>query len=152
MPSELQRTRALAEQAEAAQGRRDDWVAAIVDPRVHSVVAGAARVRSNESQQRRDLRAHHVARALIEGPAALDAGARRGLLRDRLALLHLHRLAWSHSRAHHDWQAARADWHRSRGERGLPVLVPVRGSFDERLLDAAREHRATVQRELALAS
>ena len=151
VPRELRRTRALAAQAQD-EARRHDWVTAIVDPRLHAVVAASAPLRQRESIQRRHDRVLHVARALLDGPAALDAGQRRRLLRDRLALTHLHRLAWSHSRAHHDWRSARADWQRARVERGLPSLVPLRVSPDERMLAAAREHRAALQRELALVS
>ncbi len=151
VPRELRRMRALAAQAQD-DARRHDWVTAIVDPRLHAVVAASAPLRRSESPQRRVDRVEHVARALLDGPAALDAGQRRRLLRDRLALVHLHRLAWSHSRAHDDWRSARADWQRMRVDRGLPSVAPTPGSVDERMLAAAREHRAALQRELALAS
>jgi membrane glycosyltransferase len=151
VPRELRRMRALAAQAQD-DARRHDWVTAIVDPRLHAVVAASAPLRRSESPQRRVDRVEHVARALLDGPAALDAGQRRRLLRDRLALVHLHRLAWSHSRAHDDWRSARADWQRMRVDRGLPSVAPTPGSVDQRMLAAAREHRAALQRELALAS
>jgi membrane glycosyltransferase len=151
VPRELRRTRALAAQAQD-EARRHDWVAAIVDPRLHAVVAASAPLRRGDSQQRRNERVQHVARALLDGPSSLDAGARRRLLRDRLALVHLHRLAWSHSRAHAEWRHARVAWQRTRAERGLSSLAPVRATPDERMLAAAREHRAEVQRELALVS
>jgi membrane glycosyltransferase len=82
------------------------FVDAVVDPLRNAIACAADVARTEHSEAVRRAHAEVVARALREGPAALDDEDRNALLRDARALSRLHFSVWSSPVAHPDWLAA----------------------------------------------
>jgi len=108
-PEEVRRTLELA----GAEATRHAFVDAVMDPVVNALACANATPRGLLLPASRDKRARLVARALTEGPEALDRKDRGRLLDDPLALSALHFEVWTAVTAHPSWSRAR----HSRGAR-----------------------------------
>ena len=83
------------------------FVDAVVDP-LHNAIACAADVaRTQHSDAIRHVNDELVARALIDGPDALDVPEKTALLGDALALSRLHFAVWTAADTHPIWISAR---------------------------------------------
>ena len=83
------------------------FVDAVVDP-LHNAIACAADVaRTQHSDAIRHVNDELVARALIDGPDALDLAERTALLGDALAMSRLHFAVWTAADTHPIWIQAR---------------------------------------------
>jgi membrane glycosyltransferase len=98
-PPELRDLAASLEAAEAARAalpeiQRDGFLRAVVDPTVNALHRALRGVRRSLKPSIRDERRRLRARAIEEGPQALDATARRVLLSDADTMGALHREVW----------------------------------------------------------
>ncbi|MBO9664446.1 glucans biosynthesis glucosyltransferase MdoH [Dokdonella sp.] len=82
------------------------FVDAVVDPLRNAIACAADVARTEHSEAVQRAHAEVVARALRDGPAALDENDRNALLRDAQALSRLHFSVWSSPEAHPDWLEA----------------------------------------------
>jgi len=99
-PPELRDVHALvaaaqARRAEVPAAERDGFVAAVVDPALNAVHRATLRGRRRLAAEIREERATLLARALADGPDALDDRARRVLLMDPDAVDVLHARVWA---------------------------------------------------------
>jgi membrane glycosyltransferase len=85
------------------------FVDAVVDPRHNAIACAADVARTQHSDAQRRVHDALVARALMDGPAALTDAEKNALLGDALALSRLHFAVWTAPDAHPAWIHARRD-------------------------------------------